>query len=104
MNGAQRLAGGIGAAGLEHHVGGDQARADIDEGGAVQCIAGEGIRRLAGKPRVQFRPSVAQAVEFERGEVGIAGAQIADRHPIVAGGFFHRGVEVGQVAGGGGAC
>ena len=58
-NGIERLAGGVGAAGLEHHVGGDQARVDIDQRGAKKRITVECIRRLAGEACRKRAPCVA---------------------------------------------
>ena len=58
------------------------------------------VRPIAGKTLGERDPGVSHAVDFERGEVDVFGAQIADGDPIVCADFLHGRVEFGKVAGG----
>ena len=51
----------------------------------------------------QVGPGRPQLVDFERGEIDIAGAQITDGDPVVNGGCLDRHVEVGEIVGPDGA-
>ncbi len=62
-------------------------------------FAVEGLRPVSGEALLQGAPGVAQAVDLDRGEVDIAGAQVADSNPVMAFRLFHRGVEIGQIVG-----
>ncbi len=70
----------------------------------VEPNAVEGVRPLAGEALVQRAPGFAQAIDFERGQVDVAGAQVADGDPVMGLGRLDRGVEIGEIAGQSRAC
>jgi len=69
---------------------------EIPSSWALPCVPAAGIQ--AGMFIVP--PIGSQVwVEFEGGEVGVLGAQIANNHSVMAGDSLHQGIEVGEVAG-----
>ncbi len=93
------FAGGIEAPSLEHKVGADQSRADNREQFAVERVVREHAWPLSGKALGESDPGITQPVDFERGEIVVTGAQIADCDPVVGARRFDCRVEIGKIIG-----
>src|SRR4029453_1432001 len=93
-DGIECVSGSIEPSRLEHDVGADKPCGHASEQLAVERIAFKRAWSLAGKPLGELHPAVAHPIYFKGGEVGIAGAQIANGDPVVGARRFYRSIKV----------
>ena len=89
----ERRLGGFGAAGRQHHVGRHQSGADVGQRRGEK-LRRERVRAILAEGGDHRAPGAAQPFKFERRQVGVAGAQIAERHAVMSGGILDRLIEI----------
>jgi len=95
----QRAARDVGAAEIDHDVGGDDAGRHVDQHGDVELVVAERLGPIAAEFLREGAPGVLHLLQLDGGEIDVLVAQVADRDAVVGRDVFHGGIEQREVVG-----